>query len=74
MPRRRSRQTIRIINWLMEHEQPATAREIATATQVHISAVNAALRRNREVFVGHEMESPPSQRREPRIAWAAWEE
>ncbi len=74
MPRRRSRQTIRIINWLMEQERPATAGEIAAATHVHISAVNAALRRNREVFVPSQVETINSQRRAPRLVWAAWEE
>lgn len=74
MARRRSRQTLRIINWLIDNAQPATARQIADATGVHICAVYSALRTNADVFVPRQIERINGRQSTPCLMWTAWED
>lgn len=70
-----SDQTIKIMQWLIDHGQPATVGEIAAAIQANPIVVRVTLYRNRSLFVPHRRAMGECQRRNvPRIDWAAWEE
>ena len=70
-----SDQTIKIMQWLIDRGEPATATEIAAAIQVDTIVVRVTLQRNRALFVPHRRAMGECRRRNvPRIDWAAWEE
>lgn len=70
-----SDQTIKILQWLIDRGEPATATEIAAKFQIDPAIVRITLCRNRALFVPHRRSLGECQRRNvPRIVWAAWEE